>query len=622
MGQYARAMSRRLACSVLLLLFFSSFAAAEKPWTEVRSPHFRVLTDASPGDGRKVAHEFEQMRAVFAERYRLFRLEGGAPLLIFAARDEATAKSLAPEMWKAKGVKPNGFFTHGWDKEYAMVRMDGWNEAGNEALGRMIVYHEYTHSIFHLNLHWLPTWLDEGLANYYGYTRFESDKILIGAPPARSIEMPTRFLIPIETLISGSPNFRDEEKVHQFYAESWALVHFMMWGPGMDQGERLNKFSGLLQKGMEQKKAFQQAFGSFSDMDRALARYISTMKFTTGVVNNPPQIDDKSFSVRTMSAAETDAELAGFHLWNRDVEHARPLAQQAVKEDPNLGLAHEIMGFVDFADAKDADAVHEFSQASTLDPTLFLSLFSKTMMSPMATSTVPADEDAFKIELLKVVELNRQFAPAYVQLAKLALRRGELQTAFGLSRRAEELEPMRAGYRTMSGQILLRMGKGSDAATSAMYVGDRWPFSDHNEAVELWNAIPAAQRPEGVLLPDIPFKDTKTVEGQVISVGCSFEGKERSFALTITDGGNPMTYRAKGGVPTGFTDTIWYGADHFSFCHHLEGLRAVVHYKAAADSSYAGDLTDMEIRDDLPASPQTASTRKDAAKESAAAPQP
>ena len=606
---------RRALVSIFLFSFTVPSLARDRPWIEIRSPHFRVLSDGSEADARQITHEFEQMRAVFADRYPQFRLEGGAPLLIFAARDEITAKSLDPAMWRAKGVKPNGFFHHAWDKEYAMVRMDGWNERGNEEMGRVIVYHEYTHSILHLNLHWIPTWLDEGLANYYGYTRFQKDKIFIGAPPTRSIDMPTQFLIPIESLISQPPNFRDEMKVHQFYAESWALVHFMMWGPGMDRGERLNQFSALLQKGNEQKKAFQQAFGSFSDMDNALAVYVRKLAFPTGVLTSPQQIDDKSFSTRQLSMAETGAEMSGFHFWTHDLAGARTLAEQAIKGDSRLGLAHEMMGFVDFADGKDAEARNEFSEASSLDPNLYLSIFAKTMMSPIATSTQPADEDAYKFDLLKVVELNRQFAPAYVQLAKLAVRRGELQNALFLSRKAEELEPTRAGYHTFSGEILLRMGKGSDAAAFAKYVADRWGGSDHNEAVELWNAIPPEMRPEGTISFEGPIKDTEGAEGRIVSVNCS--QKDQDWTLTLAHDDKSLTFHRKGPSFVGFTDTIWYGADHFNPCHHIEGMIAVVRYRPAADSTYTGDLADLEIRDDFPEPPQ-----KDRAKETATAPKP
>jgi hypothetical protein len=52
--------------STLLLLFAGVSFAADKPFTEVRSPNFRVLTNGSEHDARRIALEFEQMRAVFA----------------------------------------------------------------------------------------------------------------------------------------------------------------------------------------------------------------------------------------------------------------------------------------------------------------------------------------------------------------------------------------------------------------------------------------------------------------------------------------------------------------------------------------------------------------------------
>ena len=65
--------------SVRLLALLATFlpavlsfreAFAEQTWTEVRSPHFRVITNGSSRDGRAVANEFEQMRYVFALRFK------------------------------------------------------------------------------------------------------------------------------------------------------------------------------------------------------------------------------------------------------------------------------------------------------------------------------------------------------------------------------------------------------------------------------------------------------------------------------------------------------------------------------------------------------------------------
>src|SRR6516162_7495084 len=109
---------RRIALLLFLSVIFSRCLwAGEKPWIEVSSPHFRVLTNGSQNEARHVAREFEQMRYVFVEYEPQFRLEGGAPLTIFAAQDEDTAKMLEPSLWKRKGAKPAGVYHHAWERE-------------------------------------------------------------------------------------------------------------------------------------------------------------------------------------------------------------------------------------------------------------------------------------------------------------------------------------------------------------------------------------------------------------------------------------------------------------------------------------------------------------------------
>src|SRR5579871_2622426 len=220
MRQDAPTVEFRVAvCATVFLVATLPSFAGEKPWVEVRSPHFRILTNGSANDARKVAHEFEQMRFVFENQNAQFHLEGGAPLMIFAAEDEPTAKSLEPFTWKLKGAKPSGIYYHAWAREYVMMRLDEWKLGAHE-----VVYHEYTHSILHRNLHWIPVWLDEGIADFYGFSRFEANRILVGAPPERYRMVSGQVLIPIDTLISvdrSSPYYRDWDKVYRFYGESW-----------------------------------------------------------------------------------------------------------------------------------------------------------------------------------------------------------------------------------------------------------------------------------------------------------------------------------------------------------------------------------------------------------------
>jgi Tfp pilus assembly protein PilF len=580
------------------VLFAASInAIAEEPWTEVSSPHFRVLTNGDTSDARHVAHEFEQMRFVFATEFPGFRLDSGAPLTIFAVRDEKTAKELDTSLKRRHADQVAGEFARHWDKQYALVRLD--EQTGLES--NDIVYHEYTHSILALNSHWLPDWLNEGLAEFYGYTQFEGNKIYIGGPTVR-VRALQQVPIPIETLLtmSESQASKDNNKMEIFYAESWALVHYMNFGPDMNRGRKLDQFFSLIQQGMEQQKAFHQVFGDYAPLDRELGQYMRSLAFHAAVLHEPEQkVREKDYPAAKLTQAQTNAELAEFHLWNHDLLGAKTLAEQALKEDPNLGLAHEAEGFVHFTNGEDTAAVEEFTRAYSLDPTLYLSLFSKTMMSPVAQSSTSADEAVFHDAMFKVLEIDPQFGPAYIQLARLAVRENNLSLALGESRRAEELEPSRAGYHLMTGEILRRMGRNAAAAQDAEYVAGRWPPPDHDEAVELWGRIPASARPAGVSLTIYKPINVQIADGIVKSTTCD-AGAKQPWTLVLEENGKDMAFHRKGPLGAGFSDTLWWGEDHFNICRHLTGLRAVVKYMPSADGS-AGDVVAMGIRNDLPA---------------------
>ena len=60
----------------------------------------------------------------------------------------------------------------------------------------------------------------------------------------------------------------------------------------------------------------------------------------------------------------------------------------------------------------------------------------------------------------------------------------------------------------------------------------------------------------------------------------------------------PLTFTREGRLSIGFSDTLWWGEDHFSPCHHLAGHPAVVILKAKG--AQGPDLVRLEVRDELP----------------------
>ena len=90
----------------MLLIALPRPLVAEKPqaWIRLRSPNFIVVTDASEKQARRVAYQFEMIRAVLREFFNSRSSAPDPPVIIIAAKDEASLKPLLPEAYQAKGA--------------------------------------------------------------------------------------------------------------------------------------------------------------------------------------------------------------------------------------------------------------------------------------------------------------------------------------------------------------------------------------------------------------------------------------------------------------------------------------------------------------------------------------
>src|SRR5436190_13956978 len=142
------------ACFFALLFIPIVSSAADNNWLEVRSPHFRVLSDGAENEARMVAGRFERMRVAFRTALPSLRLDSPVPLLILALKDDQSLRTLSPELWRRQGLKPGGFFAVGEEKSFAVVRLDvvrRQSQSHSDGDGYQVVYHEYTHAVLNAN---------------------------------------------------------------------------------------------------------------------------------------------------------------------------------------------------------------------------------------------------------------------------------------------------------------------------------------------------------------------------------------------------------------------------------------------------------------------------------------
>src|SRR3982750_437154 len=145
-------------------------------------------------------------------------------------------KSGARSYWEQKGgLPPASLWVGGPDQNYLALRSDV--EARDEIHINPYVtsYFSYVSLILQQSVgHSLPLWFSRGLAGVMSNTIVRESKIYLGPPIPWHLERlreGMRLKLPALLKVArNSPEFRKGEDLSTFDAESWALVHFLMFG--------------------------------------------------------------------------------------------------------------------------------------------------------------------------------------------------------------------------------------------------------------------------------------------------------------------------------------------------------------------------------------------------------
>ena len=97
-------MRLRHILGALLLLASLPILAREKAaaWVRVASPHFTIVSNAGAKQARHVAGQLERMRSVFQQTLSGGSADPAAPIIVLAARDDKTFRTLVPGHWPVR----------------------------------------------------------------------------------------------------------------------------------------------------------------------------------------------------------------------------------------------------------------------------------------------------------------------------------------------------------------------------------------------------------------------------------------------------------------------------------------------------------------------------------------
>jgi hypothetical protein len=320
---------------------------------------------------------------------------------VFALDGANSLSEVAPSSLRRSDVRTYGFSQSGPHDAFIALRADRPREQMIATL-----HHELVHVMVASQAADAPAWLDEGLADFWGALAIEGDRIIVGRAVDAHVERLRRGkwlpLDKITRLPRGSvPSSGD---VSLFYAQSWAMVHFLMLG---QSGGTLAGFlpaSTTLPPGFE----------------TAVRQYIADAKWPAVSVSwHPP--GNQADTAKPVSESRALAERAALLVFGQRPKAALTLARRALAITANEPLALEVIGTYYFLN-NEPDRAREWltRTLATGSPSYTASLYMAVL------SATAADRERY---LIDAVEARPGSEVAWERLGQIFRSDGRLEAA-------------------------------------------------------------------------------------------------------------------------------------------------------------------------------------------------
>jgi tetratricopeptide (TPR) repeat protein len=317
----------------------------------------------------------------------------------------------------------------------------------------------------------LPLWLDEGIAELVATGDLRDG--VGGVSPEHLTRLQEQPWLPLPSLFSmglASSSYRNEAQAPIFYAQAWALVHYLELADGGEQAWRLSSFVGLLARGVTDADAAEQAFGDLGVLKRRLEDYVRSGRLQSTSWALPLLAKPADPQATRLPPAQVALTLGDF-LGHVDPSDAPlKLLEQAGREGL-MAQSLEKMSLIELRRKEFDAALQHADEALALDSTLAAAYFARAaarVAQPQPPETVI---DLAERDLKEALRLDDGFAPAYSLLGTLfTIRNRRVDEAPGLIRRAVRLDPAIVMYRVALAQALLAAGEPEEAEHIAIRI--------------------------------------------------------------------------------------------------------------------------------------------------------
>lgn len=448
-----------LAVSLCLLLVVSHSVNAKDTWVSVRTKNFLLIGNGGEKDIKRVGLKLEQFREVFTRLFPGMRFNTPVPTTVIVFKSDSSYAPFKPSTNTA------GYFQAGPDVNYITLT----TELRGEQDPFSVIFHEYTHLLVNNTFDRAPVWFNEGLAEYYStFSITDDQKVMLGAPIGTHVFLLRQNkMLPLKTMFEvdrRSPHYNEANKQSIFYAQSWALMHYLIIGKA-GRIEQLGKFVELLGSNMSVDDAFQQAFETpFAVMEKDLREYVKRDRYNVvrGHFERKLELDTATEATQ-LSEAEAQAYLGDLLLHSNRAD-AYTYLEKAVKLDPNLAMAHASLGMAYFREGKIKEAHASLERAVAANSQNYLAHYYYAFtLTHSGEDEAPASaytpENVVKIRehLQKAIALRPDFPEPYSLLAMVSIVTGnDIDESIAAIKRVLASSPGKHNFTFTLAQLYLR----------------------------------------------------------------------------------------------------------------------------------------------------------------------
>jgi tetratricopeptide (TPR) repeat protein len=393
-------------------------------WKRIQSANFTVVGNAGDGPLRSTIRELESFRHALVTTFPGLDAPSSVPALFVLFKHADAFRPFAPLDRRGRpseGVV--GYFSSAPDARY-MVAFNGDT--------RRVTLHEFTHALIHQSGVRVPTWVDEGLAEFYGSFRATESGGVVG-----DVQRERLAFIVNEPFLSFEEMFtpegvartlQDDVKVYRFYSQSWLLVHYSMIG---DRRGQLTAYLQAVNRGLAPAAAFAAAYKtSFSNLLVELRKYAQRRILQQVTLTLPAKATSEIGTVEAMTEAEALQTQAALLVRTGAIDQAERLVAQAFAAEPAHPAVRVTAALIEAARNRRGDAITELRQVVGDAPQFFPARY----WLASVLSDEGRDADAARA-WLDATDLNPRSAYAWAELsATLAALKLSDQAAAALER--------------------------------------------------------------------------------------------------------------------------------------------------------------------------------------------